>query len=178
MGYLSASRANDFVNMLRVAVCPYDVSDCRKHCANLKEESFPCSTIWPLADRQLFSAYLTEGLRSTIYLSGMELMRRFTPDQRVCFAYLHVGAEIARLEFPQWMMEAKDLLELAFSVALSQANKGLGYPICLSEAHHLAVVRGIEREKFFALLESRMIDLGFPKIRTSPKERSKKNGFV
>ena len=178
VGYLSNSRATDVVNMLRVSICPYDVSDCRKHCGALNEEAFPCSRIWPLADRQLFFNYLQKGFRSNAFLSDSDVMRKWTNEQRVCFAYLHVGSEIARLEFPQWMLREDGCLDLAFGVALAQAKKGLGYPVCLSEAHHLAIIRGSEREKFFQLMATRMVNLGLPKIRTSPKEKRKKIGFV
>ncbi|CAN5951177.1 unnamed protein product [Sphagnum jensenii] len=178
VGYLSNSRATDVVNMLRVSVCPYDVSDCHKHCAALNEEDFPCSEIWPLADRQLFFKSLAPGRRSAIFLSESDVTRKWVDEQRICFAYAQVGSEIARVEFPKWMLDERRLLDLAFAVTLEQAKKGLGYPICLSEAHHLAVIRGAERSTFFELLAAHMVSLGMPKIRTSPKEERKKVGFV
>ncbi len=178
IGYLSNSRATDVVNMLRVSVCPYEVSDCRKHCANLNEEDFPCSRIWPLADRQLFYNNLAPGERSAIFLSESDVMRNWPREQRICFAYTNVGAEIARLEFPRWMIDDEASFDLAFAVALEQAKKGLGYPVCLSEAHHLAVIRGAERAKFFELMAARMVGLGMAKVRTSPKESQKKIGLV
>jgi hypothetical protein len=178
LGYLSSSRATDVVNMLRVAICPFEVSDCRRNCAHLNEESFPCSTIWPLADRQLFFNKLVPESRSSVFLSGSDVMRKWHVDDRICFTYLHVGAEIARVEFPWWLSQKPELLEQALGVVTTQAVKGMGYPVCLSEAHHLAVIRGSEREKFFELIAARMVDLGLPKIRTSPKETGKKVGFV
>jgi hypothetical protein len=178
VGYLSSSRATDVVNMLRVAVCPFEVSDCRKNCAHLNEENFPCSTVWPLADRQLFFNHLVPKSRSSVFLSGSDVMRKWIPDERICFTYLHVGAEIARVEFPRWLFQKPELLEQTLGVIVSQAAKGMGYPVCLSEAHHLAVIRGSEREKFFELMAARMVNLGLPKIRTSPKESGKKVGFI
>jgi hypothetical protein len=105
-------------------------------------------------------------------------MRKWDADERICFTYLHVGAEIARVEFPVWLTRKPELLEQALGVVGAQAAKGMGYPVCLSEAHHLAVIRGSEREKFFELMAARMVNLGLPKIRTSPKESGKKVGFV
>lgn len=177
-GYLSNSRATDVINMLRVALCPYDLSDCRQHCGAINEEDFPCSRIWPLSDRQLFFDSLQKGQRAPVFLSDAEVTRRWEAGDRICFSYLNVGTEIARLEFPHWLFEEKDLLDRGFSVAFSQAGKGMGYPVCLSEAHHLAIIRGSERQKFFELLATHMVNLGLPKIRTSPKENRKRIGFV
>lgn len=178
VGYLSSSRATDVVNMLRVDICPYDISDCRVHCGQLNEEAFPCSKIWPLSDRQLFYDKLVKGQRSSAFMSGAAVMRNWQEEQRICFSYIHVGSEIARVEFPGWLMQKPQILEQAFAVVMAQANKGMGYPICLAEAHHLAVIRGHERTKFFELLATRMVDLGLPKIRQSPKETLKRTGFV
>jgi hypothetical protein len=178
IGYLSSSRATDVVNMLRVAICPFEVSDCRKSCSHLNEENFPCSSIWPLADRQLFFNKLAPNSRSGLFISGSEILKKWNTDDRICFTYLHVGKEIARLEFPRWLTQKPELLEQTLGVALSQAAKGMGYPVCLSEAHHLAVIRGSEREKFFELMAARMVNIGLPKIRTSPKESGKKIGFI
>jgi hypothetical protein len=178
IGYLSSSRATDVINMLRVALCPYDVSDCRQHCGGKNEEDFPCSTIWPLSDRQLFFDSMQKGQRSPVFLSDAEVTRRWSSRDRICFSYLHVGTEIARLEFPRWLFDDGELLGKSVAVAISQAGKGMGYPVCLSESHHLAIIRGSERQKFFELLTSHMVNLGLPKIRTSPKENRKRVGFV
>ncbi|HEY9755035.1 MAG TPA: DNA double-strand break repair nuclease NurA, partial [Oculatellaceae cyanobacterium] len=178
IGYLSNSRATDVINMLRVALCPYDVSDCRQHCSALNEEDFPCSRIWPLSDRQLFFGSLQKGQRAPVFLSDADVTRRWEVGDRICFSYLNVGTEIARLEFPYWLFQEKDLLDRGVSVAFTQAGKGMGYPVCLSEAHHLAIIRGSERQKFFELLATHMVNLGLPKIRTSPKENRKRIGFV
>ncbi len=178
IGYLSSSRATDVINMLRVFICPYEISKCSEHCQNLTEEEFPCSSIWPLADRQLFLGKLRKQERSAIFLSDAAVTKNWSDDQRICFSYMHVGAEVARLEFPRWLVSNPDLLEEAFAAVFSQVQKGMGYPIVLSEAHHLAVIKGTERERFFQLLAARMIDLGLKKIHTSPKEARKRLGFV
>jgi NurA domain len=178
IGYLSNSRATDVVNTLRVSICPYERSDCRTHCATLNEEDFPCSKIWPVSDRQLFSQSLAVGERSCSFISAASVGKLLPAEQRICFAYLNVGAEIARIEFPRWLYGSLDLFQLALQTVLAQAEKGLGYPVCLSEAHHLAVIRGADRERFYQLMASHMIDLGLARVRTSPKESRKRIGFV
>ncbi|HEY9713098.1 MAG TPA: DNA double-strand break repair nuclease NurA, partial [Chroococcales cyanobacterium] len=178
VGYLSHSRGADIINCLRVSVCPYESSRCRTLCGHLNEEDFPCSKVWPLTDRQLLAAFLSRHQRSAVFQSGASVLKSLPLDQRICFSYLHVGDEIARLEFPRWLMADQTLLDLAMQAALNQCKKGMGYPIALSEAHHLAVIRGADRDRFFELMARHMVALGAPRVRQSPKESRKRTSFI
>jgi hypothetical protein len=178
VGYLSHSRASDVVNMLRVSVCPYERSSCREMCGHLNEEEFPCSKIWPLSDRQLFNAKLEINKRSPAFSSGSHAAKILPSSHHICFTYLHTGTEVARLEFPHWLFAEGHLFKLAVSTALAQSQKGMGYPVLLSEAHHLAVIRGKDRERFFQLMTQHLVGLGVRKVRVSPKESKKRTGFV
>jgi hypothetical protein len=178
IGYLSRSRAVDVVNALRVFICPYETSHCRENCAQLNEEDFPCSKISPLSDSQIFSQRLDFNSRSPVFMSGAGVTQYLPQDERVLFCYVNVGSEVARLEFPRWVFEDKAVFEMAISGVMAQAKKGMGYPICLSEAHHQAVIKGFDREQFFLLLTRRLIELGMPERNVSPKESGKRIGFV
>lgn len=178
VGYLSHSRSSDLVNALRVFVCPFETSHCRKLCSHLNEEDFPCSKIWPLTDRQLFTERLPLYHRSSIFVSGASALRSLDSSQQICFTYLHIGSEVARLEFPRWLFDNKELLNFTTYVVLAQAKKGMGYPVCLAEAHHLAVIRGTDRERFFQLVTSHLAKLGLRQVKVSPKESKKRFGFV
>jgi hypothetical protein len=178
VGYLSHSRAADVVNALRVWTCPYSVSNCREMCGALNEEDFPCSKMWPLADRQLLSPELRRNERTGVFLSGAPMARRLDSAQAICFMYLNVGQEIARLELPRWLFDDPELLELSASTILSQAEKGKGYPVALSESHHLAVIKGPDRQRFFELLSSHLVGLGVNRVKVSPKESRKRKGIV
>jgi hypothetical protein len=178
VGYLSHSRAADLVNGLRVWTCPYPVSDCRVNCAGLNEEDFPCSKIWPLSDRQLLGGMLRRNERSAAFLSGAPMARKLDVDQGVCFAYLNVGQEIARVEFPRWLLDNHALLDLALSTVLSQSEKGRGYPVALAESHHLAVIKAADRQRFFELLSQHLVGLGVNRVKVSPKESRKRKGIV
>jgi hypothetical protein len=178
IGYLSHSRSSDIVNVLRVAICPYEKSRCREYCGHLNEEDFPCSRVWPISDRQVLHGKLEHGHRSAAFISNSSATKTLPPAHKICFAYLNTGYEIARLEFPQWLFAEGELLKLAFSVAMAQSQKGMGYPICLSEAHHLAVVRGKDREQFFNLMTEHLVGMGVRRVRVSPKESKKRSGFV
>lgn len=178
IGYISKSRASDIVNDLRVFVCPYDFSDCRKYCGTIDEENFPCSKIWPAADRQIFADMLAKAERSALFKSGVGAASAISSNQQICFCYLNVGSEIARLEFPLWLAADAQMCDQALAIVLSQADKGLGYPVSLAEAHNLAVIRAAEKERFFQLMANHMIDRGIKKISLSAKESRKRLGFV
>lgn len=177
-GYLSNSRSADIVNDLRVYICPYENSHCRDQCGHLNEEDFPCSQIWPLSDRQVVASSLKHGHRTAAYQSGASVTKLMGGEHRICFAYLNVGNETARLEFPRWMLDHKELLDSAFATVLTQVKKGMGYPVCLSEAHHLAVIKGADRQKFFELVQRQLILLGMKTVKLSPKESKKRKSFI
>jgi len=178
VGYVSKSRAADLVNCLRSAICPYEVSHCREHCGHLNEEEFPCSSIWPLADRTLYGTVLGLSQRSGVMVSGASVVKSMAENNAISFCYLRSESEVARLEFPTWLFRKKDLFDFALAGTITQVSKGQGYPLALAEAHHLAVIKGPEREKFFDLLGRQMIALGMDRVQPSAKESRKRTGFV
>ncbi len=178
VGYISHSRSSEVVNMLRTYSCPYDMSNCREYCASLNEEDFPCSKIWPLTDRQMLSRKLANGYRSSFCLTAQNISRLFEADNQICFSYLNLVSEVARVECPRWLVDNTELRELAMSVVASQVEKGRGYPVALSEAHNLAVIRGKDREQFFELIKKHLMSLGVKQVQISPKESKKRIGFV
>lgn len=177
-GYISHSRASDLVNDLRVWQCPYDTSHCYEYCGHLNEENFPCSSVWPLTDRTLMMSKLSTNSRSAAYLSGASVSKVLPSNVQISFTYLNIGSEVARLEFPNWLVKDKALFELSLKAVISQCEKGLGYPICLSEAHNLAIIRANDRKQFFDLFGKRLIELGVGKLQLSPKETSKRKSIV
>ncbi|OGB85856.1 hypothetical protein A3J41_01095 [candidate division TM6 bacterium RIFCSPHIGHO2_12_FULL_38_8] len=66
---------------------------------------------------------------------------------------MNVGLEIARLEFPAWIAEDERLVDLLCAIALDQALKGSGYPVCLIEAHEQAVIKNYDREFFYRMMQ-------------------------
>jgi hypothetical protein len=178
VGYISHSRSSELVNDLRISICPYEVSNCRENCYRLNEEDFPCSKIWPLLDRTMLKHHVLTNQRSSSFLSGSSVSKLFAADLRTCFLYLNTGEEIARLEFPRWLFDYPDILDNAISTTLSQVNRGKGYPISLAEAHHLAVIKGNDRQRFFDLLTRHLIAKGAGPVKPSPKEAKKRIGLV
>ncbi|MBA4077240.1 MAG: nuclease, partial [Cyanobacteria bacterium PR.023] len=88
------------------------------------------------------------------------------------------ASEVARIEMPHWVFADQELFSFAMQAVRTQVEKGQGYPVALAEAHHLAVIKGPERERFFELVTNQMISLGVGNIRVSPKESQKRSGFV
>ncbi|MCB9468206.1 MAG: DNA double-strand break repair nuclease NurA [Candidatus Obscuribacterales bacterium] len=178
IGYISHSRSSDVVNMLRTFICPYDLSDCKSHCGHLNEEDFPCSRIWPLTDRALYGGRLALNQISSLFQSSTKTARLVDTDCQACFLYARFESEVARLEMPQYLSEDEELFRFAVAAVRSQVEKGMGYPVSLAEAHHLAVIKGGDRDRFFDLITRHLVGLGGRPVKLSPKERNKRMGFV
>jgi NurA domain len=178
LGYVSQSRSADLINMLRTIECPYEQSDCKRYCSEMSEEDFPCSGIWPVTDRQLFTNILPTGCRGPQLQSGANKAMVLPARHHVVCSYLNVGTEVARIEMPRWLASDRKLSQQAMEITLSQAQKGAGYPITLEEAHNQAVIHGSDRRQFFELVANHLVQLGMPRVRVSPKEAGKRRGIV
>jgi hypothetical protein len=171
--YISAPGSADVVNVLRVGLCPYSFANCDFCEYKHKPDPLPCAPIEGVTDAILFSRLLSNvGERSAIFRSASSILAAYG-EHEVCFFYLNVGAEIARVEIPRWVAEDDELIDLVHSGVADQAEKGRGYPIAIAEAHEQAVVRGAERETFYRMMEDTFIrnDL---KAQLSLKARTKR----
>jgi len=173
--YISFPRSTDVVNVLRVAICPNDIADCDKECPPGKERD--CDSVAGVRDRDLFMNLLESGERSALFISPSKIVKEHYGEHRVYFFYLRVDDEIARVEIPQWVAESETLLNLTHSLILDQCQRGHGYPVVLSEAHEQAVVTGMDRENFWELVESTMVEEHLPSP-TSGKSLSKRTRWV
>jgi hypothetical protein len=185
MGYISASRSSEALNFLRLQACPYEAPDCLSHCHNndstnggaTERTQLPCQRFLPLRDVTLAATHLSPGDRGPLWKSSADILSRYG-GHRVYFCYVHVGAEVARVEFPEWVVNDSSLLNSALSLMLAQVQKGGGYPVALAEAHNQAVVRGGDRTRFFTLLEQQMIRAGLKNVGTSFKEARKRGSIA
>ncbi len=176
VGYLSASRSRDVLNLLRLQTCSYPTPDCATHCPG-NTDAAPCNTLVSLRDTVLWMTQLNPGERSPIFRSAARILDAYG-DHQIHFCYVHVGTEVARLEFPAWVSADSQLLDVALTLTIAQVQKGYGYPVALAEAHNQAVVRGGDRARFFALLENQMIRAGLTNISTSYKEARKRGSIA
>jgi hypothetical protein len=176
VGYLSASRSNESLNFLRLNACPYPEPDCANHCPK-GVDAAPCSTLSALRDATLWGTWLEPGERGSLWRSSARIQEQYG-EQAIYFCYVHVGSEVARLDFPAWVAADPSKLETALSLVLAQVQKGYGYPVALAEAHNQAVVRSGDRNRFFGLLEQQMIRAGIRDIGTSYKEARKRGSIA
>jgi len=173
--YISFSRSTDVVNALRVALCPHDPADCDHYCPPNKARE--CDTVAGVQDRELFSNLLGQGERSALFISQSSIVQKHYGVHQVYFFYLKVDDEITRVELPRWVAMDEKLLNLVHTLVLDQCQRGQGYPVALSEAHEKAVVTGVDKEGFWQLVESFLVEERLPSL-SSAKSRSKRTRWV
>jgi len=173
--YISFPRSTDVVNALRVALCPHEIIDTDRLCKEC--ESRECDKVDGVRDRDLFASILAPGERSALFTSQSKIVKDHYGGHWVYFFYIRVDDEIARVELPQWVAQDENLLNLTHALVLDQCRRGQGYPVALSEAHEQAVVTGVDRESFWQLVESLMVDEHLPSP-TSAKSFSKRTRWV
>lgn len=175
IGYISRPRSRDVVNALRVGLCPEDAPNYDR-CPYERDDRPPCTQIEGLTDRRLFAKLLKAGERSQVFGSASRILNKYGAH-RIGFFYLHVGSEIVRIELPQWVGTDAALLDLVHAVAYDQAQKGMGYPVALAEAHQQAVVRGAERDLFYDMVTAVFRQRGAA-MAVSPKNLRKRRMTV
>ena len=173
--YISFPRSTDVVNALRVAICPYEPADCDRYCSTGDKRD--CDTVAGVQDRELFANILGQGERSALFTSQSSIVQKHYGGHWVYFFYLRVDDEIARVEIPRWVATDENLLNLTHGLVLDQCQRGQGYPVALSEAHEKAVVTGADRETFWQLVESLLVDEHLP-TPSSAKSQSKRTRWV
>jgi len=176
-GYISAPRAAEATNFLRLQICPFEQPDCHTHCSTKPLDSAPCSQIQPLRDGTLWSRLLKVGECSPLWKSQARILQEYGEHQ-IYFCYLHVGTEISRIEMPAWTALDPEMRSQALQIIFAQVQKGYGYPVVLAEAHNQAVVTGSDRRRFFAILEQQMVKSGLRNITTSYKESRKRSSIA
>ena len=173
--YISFPRSSDVINALRVALCPHDPLDTDRHCQDC--ETRDCDKVAGIQDRELFLNLLSQGERSALFISQSSIVTKHYGEHQVYFFYIRVDDEIARVEIPRWVATDDSLLNLAHTLVLDQCQRGRGYPVALSEAHEQAVVTGADRENFWQLVASSLIEEHLPCL-SSAKSQSKRTRWI
>ena len=124
----------------------------------------------------MFLNILKPGERSDLFISASKIQRYYGVHE-VHFFYIRVNDEIARVEIPGWVANNKDLLDITHSLILDQCQKGQGYPVVLSESHEKAVITGVDRENFWQIVESALVDEHLSS-NGSAKDRSKRTRWL
>ncbi len=185
VSFLSNSRSNDLINMLKISKCIYDEVDCKKHCANIGSKNLPCNPTTdyrPVFDRRIIEKFFKEnnaliGSRTSLFRSNSNILNHYENDLKILFFYLNTGTEVARIELPAYVARNKDLLKLVHNAINLQCKVGYGYPSALSEAHNQAVITRSDRELFYELIKKQNIN-SKSTIKISNKELKKRISFV
>ena len=177
LSYISYSGARDLCNSLRVALCDTDPTACAACNSDHKEL---CEFLGKLRDRELLQGYLAPGHRTDLFATVSDVVKDYGADNAICFCYLEVGGEIARVEMPKWLAEDAELLGFGLAAVLHQcalSGDNPPYPLALMEAHEAAVIDMSARRVVDDLMERAFAGRGIPYIR-SGKDRSKRRRGV
>lgn len=184
--YISSSRSNDFINMLKVFKCPFDTVDCKKNCSSVSSKNLPCNPMQeykPVLDRVLLNKFFKEnnskpGDRTILLKSNSNILNYYPDDLKIQFFYINTGTEVSRVEIPNYVAHNKELLELVHNTVVLQCNVGYGYPVVISEAHLQAVVTKSDRQVFYDLIKEQFLKGSKSPIKLSTKELKKRVSFV
>ena len=179
--YTSRPRTTEVAGALRLMLCEQADADCNRLCTARHSDLTSCDGAAGFDDRELFELLLEPGRRSPLYRSS-HLAARFalglaTGQEWSHFYYLNGGAEIARVEVPDWLADDPELLALSHAMLVKQCQLGLGYPVAISEAHEQAVITGHDREEFRRLTLMLLEQQGLP-TPESAKATSKRRPWV
>ena len=168
--YTSRPQTTEAAGAVRVSLCDRGDADCARRCNARRSDLMRCDAAAGFDDRDLFAALLEPGHRSPLYQSG-RLASRFAVGRAVGaewsrFYYINSGAEIARVEVPDWVAEDAPLLAMGHALLARQCDLGFGYPVVISEAHEQAVVSGRDRDEFrkLAMLSDGTTGAAHPRI--------------
>ena len=164
--YTSRPQTTEVAGAVRACLCVSNPTECTRRCSARRSDLAQCDNAAGFDDRELFDALLEPGHRSPLYQTGRRASH-FALDLAVGaewsrFYYINSGAEVARVEVPDWVAEDPELLALGHSMLAKQCELGLGYPVVISEAHEQAVVSGRDREEFRKLALMLMDQNGLP----------------
>ena len=179
--YTSRPRTTAAVGGVRLTLCNQGDAECNRLCTARHSQSEACAGAAGFDDRELFELLLEPGHRSPLYHSS-HLAARFalglaTGQEWSHFYYLNGGAEIARVEVPDWLADDPELLALGHAMLVRQCQLGLGYPVAISEAHEQAVITGHDREEFRRMALMLLEQRGLPSSE-SAKSFSKRRPWV
>ncbi len=141
-GYISFPKSKELVNVLKLVLASFD--------EKLLDQT---SYVDKLYDMDIAQLFLQPNQRTIVFESKVVISYLYPKHLKPYFCYLNVGPEIVRLEFPAWIAHSQDLINQVCAIALDQAKKGYGYPVCLFEAHEQAVIKNYDRDFFYHMIQ-------------------------
>ena len=132
--YTSRPRTAEVAGAVRLTLCDQGDADCNRLCTARRSDLPSCDGAAGFDDREVFEILLEPGHRSPLYRSS-HLAARFalglaTGQEWSHFYYLHGGAEIARVEVPDWLAQDPELLAVSHAMLVKQCQLGLLTGVC------------------------------------------------
>jgi len=140
-GYISLPKSKELVNLIRVKLTDWEPQSFGK-----------IKTVDNIVDSQVISFFLKDFQYTTIFKNRSRIVEDYPAHLQPYFVYVDVGYEIARIEVPAWIAQDKEKMDKIIAIIVDQCIKGYGYPVCLAEAHEQAVVKAIDRDIFYQLI--------------------------
>jgi len=173
-GFVSRPQSAEVVALLYLAQLEPDV---RESVNGLAETEYRGPT-----DRALFG-FLKPGERSALFTRGTGENQDFRARGHAIHSfYLNTGADLARVELPEWVVRSPDRLDWVHAAVYEQCRFNNGYPYVLTRADETAVILGEEREALEQMIVGAMIRQGLlppePSRKAQQKQvaRSRKRG--
>ena len=141
-GYISGPKSKELVHLLRLYLCNFKPENSERY-----------EAVNHLTDVAIVRMFLPQYHRTTIFKNNSNISSLYPASVHPYFFYLHVGAEIGRVEIPAWIAHQEKLVNTIAAIIIDQSLKGNGYPIVLAEAHEQAVVKMHDREFFYHYLQ-------------------------
>jgi hypothetical protein len=174
--YISRPRSPEMLGMVRLMLCPdVDVPAGRgavcDRCSDVAAGRQPsCTPCNDLADADIAIQQLSDGQRGPVYLSMARANREYYREHRIHFFYLRVGAEIARVEVPEWVVADAQMLDTVHAIVYDQAMRGQGYPVALARAHEQAVIKASDRRTFLDMVEQSLLKNEIPALNSRKRD--------
>ncbi len=147
-GYISLTKSKELVNLVRVALTEF-----AEYFGFEELTKYMDLSIEHMTDAKIVRFFLKPFTRTTIFKNHSAITKHYPQHLHPHFFYLHVGAEIVRIEIPFWIAEDESLVKSVSLMIVDQCCKGDGYPIVLAEAHEQAVVKGPDRDFFYQMIK-------------------------
>ena len=130
--YTSRPRTAEAAGAVRLMLCDQGDAECNRICSARRSELVPCDAAAGFDDREIFEPLLEPGHRSPLYQSS-HLAARFalglaTGQEGSTFYYLNGGAEIARVEVPDWLADDPNCLPSATPCWSNSASWAIRWP--------------------------------------------------
>lgn len=141
-GYISLPHSKELVNLLKFSL---------SGCDPLVYKELTMLDL--LLDKHIIAMYLEQGQRTGIFKSNAVVASLYPDHMRPYFFYIRGAQEVVRVEVPAWIARCAEKVALVASLIVDQMDKGHGYPVSLAEAHEQAVVKGVDRDFFYHLID-------------------------